>query len=109
MPTHREKFLKRHNLPKDTTLSLPEIAKLAKMPLAALEEVEKRGAGAWKTNPESVRVQGTFAKNPSLKAVPRSGRLSQAQWARARVYSFVERGRTFKTADKDIALKYNIK
>ena len=110
MSTNREQFLKRHNIPTSQSLSIPEIAKLAKMPVAALKEVEKRGAGAYRTNPESVRVKGSFAKNPNLSAVPLSGRLSQQQWAKARAYSFVNRSpKTFGLADADIAKKYKIK
>lgn len=108
MPTHREQFLKRHGIPTSQSLSIEDVAKLAKIPVAALREVYNRGEGAYSNNPQSVRVKGTFAKNPSLKSVPLSGRLSMAQWAMARVYSFVNKGKTYKTADKDIALKYKV-
>jgi hypothetical protein len=63
--TNRTAFLKRHGLPRDTSLSLPEIASYAKMPVAALRKVYEKGLGAYHTNPESVRVKGTFAKDPS--------------------------------------------
>ena len=110
MATNREQFLKKNNIPTSQSLSTPEIAKLAKMPVAALKEVEKRGAGAYRTNPESVRVKGSFAKNPNLSAVPLSGRLSQQQWAKARAYSFANRSpKTFGLADADIRKKYDIK
>lgn len=109
MVTHREAFFKKHGIPRDKSLSIPEISKLSGVPVAALNDVYSRGLGAAKTNPESVRVKGTFAKNPSLAAVPRSGRLPAPMWAMARIYSFIQRGRTFKTADADIAKKYNIK
>jgi hypothetical protein len=39
---------------------------------------------------------------------PRSARLGKEQWALARVYSFIDRGTTYQTADNDIAQKYNI-
>jgi hypothetical protein len=110
MATNREQFLKKHNIPTSQSLSTPEIARIAKMPLPALMEVAARGAGAYRTQPESVRVKGTFAKNPSLSAVPLSGRLSQQQWSKARVYSFANRSpKTFGKADADIKRKYNIK
>lgn len=108
MPTHRERFFKKHGIPTSESLSLAEVAKLSKVPIAALREVYKRGEGAYANNPESVRVKGTFAKNPSLAAVPLSGRLSMAQWAMARVYSFVDKGKTYRTTDKDIATKYKV-
>ena len=110
MSTNREKFLKKNKMPVNQSYSLAEIAKIAKMPVEALNEVYSRGEGAYSSNPQSVRVKGTFAKNPSLKAVPVSGRLSMAQWSFARVYSFVmKRKTTFGGADKSIAIKYNLK
>lgn len=108
-PTHREQFFKKHGIPLTESLSLPKVAKLSEMPLAALKEVYSRGLGAASSNPESIRVKGTFAKNPSLAAVPRSGRLSAPQWAMARVYSFVNKGAgTYYKADADIRKKYNV-
>ena len=99
-------FKRLHNLPEDETLSLSQIARLSGMPRSALQEVYNRGVGAWKTNPESVRLKGSFSKDPSA---PRSARLGKEQWAFARVYSFVmKRPTTFKGADKDIAEKYNL-
>jgi hypothetical protein len=106
--THKQDFLKKHGLPADSTLSLIEISKLSGIPVSALQEVERRGAGAWKTNISSVRVAKDFSKNPNTKAIPRSKRLGQEQWARARVYSFVQKGKTFSTADSDIAKEYGL-
>jgi hypothetical protein len=103
--THREQFLKKNNLPKDTSLSLSEISKLSNIPLKALEEVAARGGSAWKNNLASVRLK-SGKKDPKA---PRSLKMSQNQWAFARVYSFVNRGTTFKTTDSDIARKYGIK
>lgn len=108
MPTHREAFFKRHGIPKTESLSIEQVSKLSNVPVAALKEVYSRGLGAAKSNPESIRVKGTFAKNPSLASVPRSGRLSAPQWAMARIYSFVNHGKTYKTTDADIARKYNV-
>ena len=45
-----------------------------------------RGIGAYNTNPESVRMKGTFKKGVSA---PMSMKLSKEQWAMARVYSFL--------------------
>jgi hypothetical protein len=108
MTTHRQRFLKKVGLDVNESYSLSELARIAKVPVKALQEVYERGEGAYSNNPESVRVKGTFAKNPSLKQVPLSGRLSMAQWAMARVYSFLDKGKTYKTTDKDIATKYKI-
>lgn len=97
--------MKKHGLPKDSSLSLSEISKLENMPLKALEEVAARGGSAWRNNLSSVRLL-SGKKDPKA---PRSQKMSQAQWAMARVYSFVNRGRTFQTTDSDIAEKYKIK
>ena len=87
-------FKKRHGIPEDEGLSLAQIAKLSKMPRAALQQVYNRGIGAYKTNPESVR--------PQVK--------SAEQWAMARVYSFVmKRPGTYGGQDADIVREYNIK
>lgn len=105
--THRQSVLKTLGLPKDTTLSLEELAEHTDLPVEALQEIFNRGIGAWKTNPSSVRLKN-FNKNPNLSLYPRSARLSKEQWGMARVYSFVDKGKTFHTADADIARKYNI-
>lgn len=104
--TNRTAFLKRHGLPADTSLSLPEIASYAKMPVAALRKVYEKGLGAYHTNPESVRVQGSFTKDPSA---PLSRKLSPQQWAYARVYAFVMKtNKVFYKADREIAEKYRL-
>ena len=107
MTTHKQSLLKKLNLPKDESQSLSELAIPTKTPLEALQEVYNRGIGAWKTNISSVRLTD-FSKNPDTKKYPRSQRLTKEQWAFARVYSFLDKGKTYKTADKDIAIKYKI-
>jgi hypothetical protein len=99
--------LKALELPKNTTLSLEELAEHTDLPVEALQEIFNRGVGAWKNNISSVRLKD-FSKNPNLSKYPRSARLSKEQWAMARVYSFVDKGKTFHTADADIARNYNI-
>ena len=100
-------FKRAHGIPVDQELSLSEIAQLSGMPRAALQEVYNRGIGAWKTNPQSVRLKGTFEKNVDA---PRSAKLGKEQWAMARVYSFVMRRRTtFGGVDKYIADRYHLK
>jgi hypothetical protein len=109
MPTNREAFFKKHNIPKSESLSVEQVARLSGVPVAALREVYRRGLGAAASNPESLRVKGTFAKNPSLAAVPRTGRLSAPQWAMARIYAFVQKSKgTYYGADKDIAERYRV-
>jgi hypothetical protein len=106
MTTHRERFLKRHHLPTDTSLSIREIAELSGMPVSALRMVYNKGLGAYHTNPESVRVKGTFKKDPS---VPLSRKLSPQQWGMGRVYAFVMKTKpVFYHADRHIAEMYNL-
>jgi len=108
MPTHKQNVLKALGLPKDSALSLEELAEHTDLPVEALQECFNRGIGAWKTNIASVRLKKDFSKNPNLSAYPRSARLGKEQWAFARVYSFIDKGKTFRTADADIAHKYRI-
>jgi hypothetical protein len=84
--THRERVIKRLGL-ENKPHSLAILAKASGIPIRILHEVEKRGAGAYRTNPTSVRHIGTFEKGGS---VPMSQRLSIQQWSRARVYSFID-------------------
>jgi len=106
--THREAVLNAFGLSHDTHLSVYELADMLRVPVRALQEVYNRGIGAWKSNPSSVRLKKDFSKNPNLSQFPRSTRLSKEQWAMARVYSFVNRGTTFKTTDADIAKMYRL-
>lgn len=109
MPTNREKFLKFFDLPKDTSLSLEQIAELSQMPKSALQEVYNRGVGAWKTNIASVRLKKDFSKNPNLQKYPRSARLTKEQWGFARVFAFVIGTKSvYEGSDKDIAMKYDL-
>lgn len=86
MPTHRENFLKKHELP-DRSYSLAELARIGNKPLRVLQEVYNRGIGAYKTNPQSVRMKGSYKKGVNA---PMSMKLSPQQWAYARVYSFLD-------------------
>jgi hypothetical protein len=109
MPTNKEAFLKMFDLPKDTSLSLEEIAELSNIPIDALQEVYNRGVGAWKGNIASVRLKKDFSKNPNTRKYPRSARLTKEQWAIARVYAFVMgTKKVYGGADKDIAQKYGV-
>jgi len=104
--TNRTAFLRKHNLPTDTSLSLQEIASYSGMPVAALRKVYEKGLGAYATNPESVRVKGTFKKDPSA---PLSKKLSAPQWAQARVFAFVMKTKkVFYGADRHIAEAHHL-
>ena len=110
MATNRQQFFKKHNIPEGESLSLERISKLSNIPIAALKEVYSKGEGAYSSQPESVRVQGSFEKNPSLAAVPLSGRLSMAQWAMGRVYAFANKSpKVYYKADDSIRKKYGLR
>lgn len=85
--TNKQKFNLKYKQPKDTANGKDDIVRLTGIPKKILDEVYDRGVGAYKTNPKSVR--------PNVK--------SPEQWAMARVYAFVMKGKTYKTADKDLA------
>ena len=84
--THRLRFFRKHHLPVHG-YSLGELSKVSKVSQPILRQVYDRGIGAYKTNPTSVRMKGTFRKG--VKA-PYSKKLSKEQWAMARVYSFLD-------------------
>jgi len=106
--THRERFYKKYGIPLGKSLSISEIAKIANVPVQALKEIESRGRGAWFHNNASVRLTKDYSKNPDTHKYPMSKRLSASQWAFARIYSFLDFGRDYYTADHDIAVKYKI-
>lgn len=83
--THREKVLGRYQLSEGQ--SLESLSKASGVPLSVLQEVYNRGIGAYKTNPTSVRMKGSFKKGVNA---PMSMKLSKEQWAMARVYSFLD-------------------
>jgi hypothetical protein len=85
--THRKDFLKKYKL-EDKGYSLEELSKISGEPLSTLQQVYNRGIGAYKTNPLSVRMKGTFKKG--VKA-PMSKKLSKEMWAFARVYSYLQK------------------
>lgn len=84
--THKENVLSKNNL-EDTGHSLKELAEISQIPLKILQEVYNRGIGAYKTNPTSVRMKGTYKKGVNA---PMIKKLSKEQWAMARVYSFLD-------------------
>ena len=65
--------------------SLPEISKKTGIPSKTLKTVYNRGMAAWRTG-----------HRPGA---------SQQAWGMARVYSFALKGKTYRTADKDLAEK----
>ena len=84
--THRENVIKNYDL-EDKGHSLEELSEVSSVPLSTLQEVYNRGIGAYKTNPQSVRLKNSYVKN--VKASMKK-KLSTEQWAMARVYSFLD-------------------
>jgi hypothetical protein len=84
--THRQNVLRKYKL-EDKSYSLQELAKISGEPVATLQEVYNRGIGAYKTQPSSVRMKGTFKKGVNA---PMKMKLSPQQWAYARVYSYLD-------------------
>lgn len=93
MKTHKERVYERLGLDPKKTYSLPALAKLSGTPLATLKKVYSRGQGAYFSGgiggrpSASVRMKGTYKKGVDA---PMSQKLSMAQWAKARVFSFLD-------------------
>jgi hypothetical protein len=77
--SYTQKFRKKYG---PDVKSLPEISKATGVPLKTLQKVYNRGLAAWRTG-------------------HRPGASPQA-WGYARVHSFVTKGKTYYTADKDL-------
>ena len=77
--SYTQKFRKKYG---QNVKSLPEISKATGVPLKTLQTVYNRGLAAWRTG-------------------HRPGASPQA-WGYARVHSFVTKGKTYYTADKDL-------
>ena len=84
--TYKNKFNKKFKQPKDKANSIEDISKLTGYKLSGLKTIYKKGIGAYRTNPASVR--------PSVK--------SPQQWAIARVYSAVMGGKASKIDAKQL-------
>jgi hypothetical protein len=84
--THRENVLRRLGL-KDQGYSLSALSRYSGVSHSVLQQVYNRGIGAYKTNPMSVRMKGTFKK---FVNAPMSQKLSKEMWAMARVYSYLD-------------------
>jgi len=98
--TYKQQYNDKYGFKRDTAHSKKDISKTTGIPLRILDEIYDRAVGARKTNPESVRSvkSGEKIGGKSLK-----GKMSAEQWAFGRIYSFIMKGKTYKTADKDLA------
>lgn len=104
--THRSRWNVRHGFPPEASHSIGHVAKYAGLPIATLRKVYNRGIGAYTTNPTSVRLRGSYAKNATA---PLSARLGPQQWAMARVYAFVNKLETGRlNHDADLVPRFEI-
>ena len=83
--TRRSSYSSRFHSKYPDAKSLPEIANATGVPVGTLRTVYDRGMAAWRTG-----------HRPGA---------SQQAWGMARVHSFVLKGKTWRTADKDLAKK----
>ena len=89
MTTYKQKFNKRYGFKKDESHSLAEISRKTGYKLSGLRTIKKKGMGAFRSNPQSVR--------PQVK--------SASQWGIARVYSAVMGGKAKKIDQKHLQKK----
>ncbi len=86
MPTYKEKFNKKYGFKKDASHSIAEISRLTGYKVSGLRTIKKKGQGAFRSNPQSVR--------PQVK--------SATQWGIARIYSAVMGGKAAKVDAKHL-------
>ena len=86
MLTNKQKFNKKHGQPLNEANSKAKIARLSKISYSAANKIVKKGEGAFRTNPESVRP---FVKNAT-------------QWGFARLYSAVMGGKSAKVDKNEL-------
>ena len=89
MTTYKQKFNKRYGFKKDESHSMAEISRKTGYKLSGLRTIKKKGMGAFRSNPSSVR--------PQVK--------SATQWGIARVYSAVMGGKAKKIDQKHLQKK----
>jgi len=87
--TYKQKFNEKYGFPKDEGHSLEEIARTTGYSLAGLKTIQKKGEGAFYSNPQSVR--------PHIQ--------SPVEWGKARVYSAVMGGKAEKIDKSHLILK----
>lgn len=81
--TRKSSYTSRFHTKCPGATTLPKISKCTRVPTKTLRTVYNRGMAAWRTG-----------HRPGA---------SQHAWGMARVHSFVLHGKTYRTADKDLA------
>ena len=87
--TYKQKFNKKYGFTKDTPHSINNISKLTGFELSGLKTIYSKGQGAYYSNPTSVRKH--------IK--------SSDEWAMARVYSAVMKGKASVIDDSHLMKK----
>jgi hypothetical protein len=77
METYKQKFNRKYGFDKNEPHSIADVSKITGYKKSGLDTIFRKGVGAFKTNPESVR--------PSVK--------SPEAWAMARIYSSIMGGK----------------
>ena len=103
--TWKQKYNKKYGFDLNESHSLKDISKKTGVSKKGVQAIYNKGVGAWKNNLSSVRVKGSFKKNPNTKKFPRNKRLGKEQWAMARVYSAVMGGKASKVDSKELKMK----
>ena len=88
VPTRKSGYTVAWKLKYPDAKSLEDKAKVSGVPLKYIKEVYNRGMAAWRTG-----------HRPGA---------TQEQWGYARVHSFLLKGKTYHTADSDIAKKVTL-
>ena len=97
--TYKQKLNSKFGFDKNKTLTNIELEKLTGIPINILEEVKKRGIGAYETQLSSVRLKNNFVKDGDLRK-GKNKRLSPEQWGEARKIAFV-----YKSLYEDMKIK----
>ncbi len=101
--TNKDAFNRKYKFKKGTSHSRAARSRLSGIPVRILTEVYKRGVGARRSNPTSVRSATTGKKSGTKSLL---GKMSGPQWGVAREYSFImKKSGTWGKADKDLADK----
>ena len=90
--TWKQKFNKKHGQPLDTANSIAKIARLSGISAARAKAIVRKGEGAFRSNPSSVRPN-----------------MTSKQWGIARLYSAIGGGKAAKVDAKELGKRTKAK
>jgi hypothetical protein len=105
MATHKQKLFKKYDIPKDATFTVSELSKLFGIPKKYLQEVYNRGVGAHSDSSGNISKSVRLISGEKYYGNLPLKRMSKEAWGMSRLYSFLNKGKTYKTTDSDIAEK----